>query len=201
MAKAQDVAESTGTGALIGTAFMPGVGTAVGAGAGFLYGMGGGNLLNTFSGGGVNPNARFKEQNQFRHAQIGALNTVGNWGMTGQGPSAAQTLLNQQRQKDNTQAFSNAKAMAGGNPALQQRLASDQQATNNAQAAYGASVLRSEEQQQAMDNYLKGLQGGREADIDVGRAKTAVDVSNAEKRGGFLSGLVGGGMGGIGKLF
>jgi hypothetical protein len=163
--------------------------------------MGGGNLLNTFSGGGVDGGKHFRDQNAWRNWQIDGLRTQGNWAMTGQGPSAAQALLNQQRQRDNTQAFSNAKAMAGGNPALQQRLASDAQATNNAQAAYGASVLRSQEQQQAMDNYLKGIQGARESDIEVGRSKTAVDVSNAEKRGGFLSGLVGGGMGGIGKLF
>ncbi len=209
MPDAKDYAGNMATGAATGAvagSVVPGVGTALGAGGGALLGLGytalgGGSLLGLMSGGNVDSGKYLGPQNQLRGAQGQALNTVGNWAMTGTGPSAAQSMFQQNREQNNQAAVGSAKAMAGGNPALQANLMSNMLAKNNAQSSYQGSQLRAQEQQQQMDNYLRGLQAAREADIDVYKSRQAVNVHNADAKGGFLRGLMGGATGGLGGLF
>jgi len=209
MPKAKDYAANAGTGAAVGAtvgSVVPGVGTAIGAGVGGAAGLGytalgGGSLLDTLSGAGVRSDRHFGLQNQVRNSQVQGLNTVGNWALNGTGPSQAQSLLTQAREQNNASAGGMAKVIAGGNPALQASLTSNMLAKQNAATGYQASQLRAQEQQQAMQQYLQGLQAAREADIDVGKARTAIDVHNADARGAFFSGLMGGLGGAAGRLF
>lgn len=201
-----NMATGAGIGAGAGTMVMPGLGTLIGGVGGGLLGLGytafgGGDLLGNLSGGNVNPNARFHDQSDLRKQQMMGVNTVGNWATTGNGPSQAQSLLTQAREQNNQNAVGAAKSMSGGNPALQANLMSGMLAKQNAQTGYQSAQLRAQEQQAAMDQYLKSLQGVRESDIEVGKAKTAVDVHNADAKGGMIKGILGGVGGGLGGLF
>lgn len=209
MPQAKEYAGNAATGAMVGGtvgSVVPGVGTAVGAGAGALVGlgytaMGGGNLLGMLSGGNVNSGHYAGPQGEMRQGQVAGINTLGNWATTGQGPSQAQSLLTQAREQNNAQAVSTAKSMAGGNPALQANIQSNMLAHQNAQTGYQSAQLRAAEQQHAMDGYMKGLQGARESDIDVMKARTAVDVHNSDAKSGFIRGLIGGAGGGLAGMF
>lgn len=198
-----------GVGAAAGTAVMPGVGTAVGGVGGALLGgmIGGGGgfgggLFNTLSGAastdsrfgqgsGVHADAQRMDQNQ---------NMLQQWAQTGNGPSAAQGLLERNRSEGQQRALSNAKSMGGGNAALTAQLANRQQSQGAADAALQSSTLRAQEQQNAMTAYQQALQTRRQQDIDIAKAQVDADQKNAEKKSGFIGSTlssIGGGMGGM----
>lgn len=191
------------TGGAIGTMIAPGPGTAIGAGAGGLIGgFGGfGNIWDSMTGQ-TDPDNRFSNSQTNRSKkQAVALGTVGDWALTGNGPSAAQGLLDQNRAQNAAQMISASKSMpGGGNPALANQMASEGIARQNAAATASAATLRAQEQQQMMQNYLASLQAAREADINMYGKSKAVDVQNTENKQGFLGGLMGGGGGMIGGI-
>ena len=195
-----------GTGALAGTAVMPGIGTAVGAiGGGLLGGMigggggFGGGLFDTLSGR-ANPDPRFAGAEQQGQRMEQNANTLQNWAYSGNGPSAAQALLERNRSEGQGRAISNAKSLAGGNPALAAQLANRQQAQASADAGFQSATLRAQEQQQAMQAYQAALERRRQQDIDIAKAKAEADQKNAEKGSGFIGSIMsnfGGGLGGM----
>ena len=192
-----------GTGAVIGAPLGP-IGMAGGAvigGVGGYLAEGAGDVWDTLSGTGFDPNARFDQADQSRGQQQQAGKVVGNWAMTGNGPSAAQQMLERNRAGNAATAIGAAKAMnTSGNPALGARMG--QQATERgvADASYQAYELRMKEQQQVMQQYLAMLDAARQADINTGEIKLAADMEKSKREGqaitGFLSGVgsVAGGM-------
>lgn len=194
-----------GAGAMVGTAVMPGLGTvaggAIGAiGGGLIGGFGGfgGGLWDTMSGQ-IDPNARFGDANAARKDQLANEGTLQQWS-AGNGPSAAQSLLDRNRAVGQDRAISNAKAGAGGNTALQATLANRQQAQVAADAGFQGAQIRSQEQQQAMQQYQNALNMRRQQDIAIAQAKMEQDQKNAEKNSGFIGDVMSGIGGGIGGL-
>lgn len=117
-----------------------------------------------------------------RADQRGAEKTLGNWAMTGQGPSAAQDIIENNRAQNAATQIGAAKSM-GGDPALANRNAANAIANGNAAATYQGTVLRAQEQQQAMQNYLDSLHATRAQDIGYQGALWGIGQSNAEKEG------------------
>lgn len=191
------------TGATVGAPLGP-VGMAggalIGGAAGYLA-EGAGDVWDTLSGTGFNADSRFGEANQSRGQQQQAGQVVGNWAMTGQGPSAAQAMLERNRAGNTAAAVGAAKsAGAGSNPHLASRYAADAAARGVADASYQAQELRMREQQQAMQQYLAMLDAARQADISTGEIKLASDMEKSKREadtiGGFLGGA-GSAMGGM----
>ncbi len=85
----------------------------------------------------------------------------------GVGPSAAQDLLNLNTGRANELAFSQAKGMAGANPALAAVMASNASAQNSQAGIANAAALRAQEMNDARSQYL---------------AATGVDVGAAQNR-------------------
>lgn len=195
-----------GVGAAAGTAVMPGVGTVVGGaagliGGGLIGGMGGfgGGLWDTLSGQ-TDPNARYGDEAQTRKQQVANDQTLGQWAYSGNGPSAAQGILERNRSEGQGRALANAKALAGGNAALGATLANRQQAQVSADAGYQAAQIRAQEQQNAMQAYQNALQMRRQQDQQKAEAQMAEDRANAEKNSGFIGDTLsnfGGAIGGL----
>jgi len=193
-------------GASAGTMVMPGLGTlaggAIGAvGGGLIGGYGGfgGGLWDTLSGQ-TDTGKFFGESNDVAQRQAQNEGVLQNWAQTGNGPSAAQGLLERNRSEGQQRALSNAKAMGAGNPALAAQLANRQQSQVSADSALQSSTLRAQEQQNAMQAYQQALQARRQAAIDQDRAKLEAEQKNAENNSGFIGSLLsgaGGAMGGI----
>jgi len=121
-------------------------------------------------------------QAQPRADQRAAESTLGNWAMTGQGPSAAQDIIENNRAQNAATQIGAAKSM-GGDPALANRNAANAIANGNAAATYQGTVLRAQEQQQAMQNYLDSLHATRAQDLGYQGALWGIGQSNAEKEG------------------
>lgn len=83
----------------------------------------------------------------------------------GEGPSAAQAMLNQNLGLSNQQAMALAAGArgGGGNLALAQRAAVQQQGQNAMQAANQAAMLRAQEQQAGMQGFSQAEQARRQA--------------------------------------
>lgn len=195
-----------GVGAAAGTAVMPGLGTAAGAviggvGGGLIGGYGGfgGGLWDTMSGQ-IDPNARYGQDDQSRAAQDQNAARLQQWAQTGQGPSAAQDLLARNRNDAQGRALANTKALSGGNTALAATLANRQQTQASADAGLQSATLRSQEQQQAMQQYQQALEIRRQQDQQRAEAQMAQDQKNAEKESGFIGDTLsnfGGAIGGL----
>lgn len=195
-----------GVGAAAGTAVMPGVGTVVGGAAGLIgggliggYGGFGGGLWDTLSGQ-TDPNDRYGQDNQSRAAQNQNAAQLQQWAQTGQGPSAAQDLLARNRNDAQGRALSNTKALSGGNTALAATLANRQQTQASADAGFAGAQLRSQEQQQAMQQYQQALEIRRQQDQQKAEAQMNQDQKNAEKGAGFIGDTLsnfGGAIGGL----
>lgn len=192
-------------GATAGTMVMPGVGTAVGAVGGGLIGgvVGGfggfGNIMDNMTGV-VNPEADQSREVEMRNQQMAEQGVLSNWAMTGNGPSAAQRLLEMNRAQNAAQQIGMAKSMPGGNAALANQLAAEGIARGSGMATVNAAQLRAQEQQAAMQQLMAARQATRESDIDMYRNKQAVNMNNAENRQGFIGGLMSGGGGLMGGL-
>lgn len=150
--------------------------------------------------GQVDPNRRTGKEKSARKMQKQGLQTVGNWAFTGEGPSAAQEMVQHNRSANAANQIGMAKTM-GGDPALANRMASTGIAQGNADAAFQGSVLRSQEQQQAMQNYLQGVQAMRQQDLQKYQAQIGVDQQNAANRKEFVGGLINKGASAIGGVF
>lgn len=210
-----------GAGAVAGTAVMPGIGTVAGGliggiGGGLIGGYGGfgGGLFDTLSGqsdpdnrfknGGISGTEKAMAQNEgvlhdWAYAPQGRKDQYGNV-IQGPAPSAAQDLLSRNRAEGQGRALSNAKSMAGGNPALAAQLANRQQTQVSADTGFQSATLRAQEQQNAMSAYQAALERRRQQNIDIAKAKMEADQKNAEKGAGFIGSTlsnIGGGMGGM----
>lgn len=133
------------------------------------------------------------------HQQSEGLGLLKDWAFTGEGPSAAQSLIDMNRQQNAANMIGSAKSMPGGNPALANQLAAEGIARGNAQATLQGVQLRSAEQQQAMSNYMTGLQGARQLDQDMYQKKLEAEQKNTAGRQAFIGGIMnplGGLMGG-----
>lgn len=191
-------------GATVGSA-VPVVGTAAGAVGGGVIGgvvggMGGlGGIMDNMQGV-VNPQADQSREVEMRDQQMREQGVLSNWAMTGNGPSAAQRLLEANRSQNAAQQIGMAKSMPGGNPALANQLASEGIARGSAQATINAAQLRAQEQQMAMQQIMAARQGTRETDVDMYRSKQAVNMHNQDNRKSFIGGLMGGAGGMMGGL-
>jgi hypothetical protein len=182
---------------------MPGIGTAVGGGAGFLIGgMGGfGNIWDHMTGQTSTDNVYSADVRTRSGQQSAALGQVGHWGMTGQGPSAAQQLVEMNRSQNAANMIGSAKSMPGGNPALSNQLASEGIARGNAAATLQGAQIRSAEQQAMIQNYLTGLQSAREADAQMYQTKLQGEQQTTAGKQGFIGGLFSGAGGMMGGMF
>jgi len=146
---------------------------------------------------------------QSRGMLMSALDPLQKWAMTGEGPSAAQSMLESTRQGNIAQGQQLAAATPGATPGAQMRLAGNAAATANAAAGGQAAQLRAQEQQAAMGQYMQGLTGLQRGDIDLyramaqayadkERANAQVAAENAAANRGILGGLIGGVTGGLG---
>lgn len=205
-----DAKSGAGTGAVAGasagTMIMPGLGTLAGGvigglGGGLIGGYGGfgGGLWDTLSGQ-TDTGQFFNDANGALAKQTQNEGVLQQWAQTGNGPSAAQNLLARNRSEGQQRALSNAKAMGGGNPALQAQLANRQQSQVSADSALQSSTLRAQEQQNAMQAYQQALQVRRQQSIEQDRAKLEAEQKNAENNSGFIGGLLSGGMKSMGGM-
>lgn len=192
-----------GTGATVGSAFGP-IGTAAGA---VIGGVGGylaetsGDIWDSLSGTGFDVNSRFGQAEQSRTQQQQAGNVVGNWALTGNGPSAAQAMLDRNRSQNIGMGIGAAKAgSTSDNPALAAKAA--QQATERgvADANFQAHTLRMQEQQQAMQQYLALLDSARSADINTGEIKLAADMEKSKRESDAISGFLSGAGSALGGM-
>lgn len=155
--------------------------------------------------GQYDPNEVPNLQNDVRKGQVGAQQELSGWALKGEGPSAAQTMLDHNRATNTAQQIGAAKSM-GGDPALANRMAAEGITQGNAQATYQASILRAQEQQQAMENYLNQLNATRSQDLGYQNAMWNIGQGNSSRAqdawmgllssGGAVAGGAGGGGGG-----
>lgn len=183
-------------GAAVGTAIMPGVGTVLG-------GLGGA-AIGGFLGGALSGTADV-DQYAARSNAIGARQTqnadmLGQWARTGQGPSAAQAMVQRNRAENAAQQVGMAKTMGGDN-ALANRAASEGITQGNAEAAYQGQQLRAQEQQAVMQQYTQALASQRAAEVAQYQAQLGVSQKNAENRAQFLGGMMSGAGGMMGGFF
>lgn len=150
--------------------------------------------------GQTDPNRRTGNINQSRGMQREGLGTVGDWAFTGTGPSQAQGLVQRNRAEGAAQQVGMAKTM-GGDPALANRNAAEGIARGNAEASFQGAQLRAQEQQQAMSNYLQGVQAMREQDQGLYNTQIGVDQQNAANRQSFWGNAINTGASAIGGFF
>lgn len=186
---------STGGDALVGPNFL-------GSGGADIFGKD--SALGSFwqdMTGQTNPrNTYSREQDKAALQQQQALDVVGNWGLNGTGPSAAQRLVEMNREQNAANMIGSAKSMPGGNPALANQLASEGIGRGNAAATLQGAQLRSQEQQAAMQNYLTGLGQMRQQDIDMYGRLLGAEQQNTAGRQAAIGGMmnpIGGMLGGI----
>lgn len=125
-------------------------------------------------------------------------NTLKTWALTGQGPSAAQEMVAQERNKNIAAAQSMAKSTPGVSHAGQQRLAQMGASRSIAEASSKGAVLRAQEQQQAMQNNLDQYRTMAQAYADAMRANAQVAAENASTKRGIIGGFVKGATGILG---
>jgi len=147
-------------------------------------------------GGMLNPYDEFNAGYLHPDKQLDA--TLKQWALTGQGPSAAQGLIAEERAKNMAAAASAAKSAPGLGLSGQQRLANIGQGRAVAEAASKGATLRAQEQQQAMQNSLDEYRTQAQAYADAMRANAQVAAENAGTRRGILGGLVKGVTGIVG---
>lgn len=191
------------TGAAVGTMVAPGPGTAVGAvGGGLIGGFGGfGNIWGNMTGQTDPTNMYSKAADRRSNLQRDALDIEKRWAFTGEGPSAAQDLIEMNRSQNAANMIGSAKSVPGGNPALANQLAAEGVSRGNAAATLQGAQLRSAEQQAAMQNYQTGLQGARQQDIDLYNARLGAEQQNTAGKQGFIGGLFSGAGRAMGGMF
>lgn len=149
-------------------------------------------------------------------------NATQHWAMTGEGPSAAQSLLDRAAARGGAQAAAQAQSMAGTNPALAARAGAAGQAQMMGDAANQAAALRSQEQQAMLEHTTKARmaqaqmyaqrralelqQSGMDLDRAMAQANAElqahginanVNIAGAQHR----ANMGGGVLGGLGMMF
>lgn len=147
-------------------------------------------------GGALNPYNEFNADYLKPDQDISTA--VKQWALTGEGPSAAQGLIAQERAKNIAAAASSAKSAPGVSVSGQQRLANMGQSRAVAQAASTGATLRAQEQQQAMQNALDQYRTTAQAYADAMRANAQVAAENASTKRGIIGGFVKGATGILG---
>jgi hypothetical protein len=149
-------------------------GAAGGAAAGSVLGPWGtaggaiiGGIAGWLSGGGPSDAEIAAQQRQ--QAERDNATQIARVAAEGGAPSAAQALLNRNVTSANDLAFSQAKGIAGANPALAATLASNQSAQNSETAIQQAAQLRADEMATARAQYLAATG----ANVDVAQARDA----------------------------
>lgn len=163
----------------LGSAIVPGVAPVAEMAEGFW---------NSVSGQ-QNPNNVPNLQAEPRADQRAGEKTLGTWAMTGEGPSAAQELISRNRAENAAQQVGMAKSM-GGDPALANRNAAEGIARGSSEAAFQGSIMRSQEQQQAMQNYMDSLHATRAQDLGYQGALWNIDAQNAANEQGLWLSLL-----------
>lgn len=142
--------------------------------------------------GQYDPNSVPNLQEHEMRLQHEAQGKLKDWAFTGNGPSVAQTMLDHNRALNTANQIGAAKSM-GGDPALANRMAAEGITQGNAQATYQGTLLRSQEQQQAMENYLNQLNATRAQDLGYQNAMWNIGQGNAGRAQDAYLGLVSGG--------
>ncbi len=196
----ENAGEGAAVGALAGAPLGP-WGAAGGAVfGGVAGGLSDGDIFQDLKGQTSSKNQYSDWQADRAAKQTGMLDMTQHWAQTGQGPSAAQQLVQMNRSQNAANMIGSAKSMPGGNPALSNQLAAEGIARGNAAATLQGAQIRSQEQQAMIDNTMTGLQQARQADIDMYRAKLENEQKNTAGRQGFIGSIMGG-FGGMGGMF
>lgn len=140
-------AGSAASGAVAGAAAGSVLGPWGAAGGAIIGGIGG-----WLSGGG--PSDAEVAAQQAAAAERAHATELARNAAEGHGPSAAQDLLNLNTGRANDLAFSQAKGMAGANPALAAVMASNAAAQNSQAGIANAAALRAQEMNDARSQYL-----------------------------------------------
>jgi hypothetical protein len=102
-------------------------------------------------------------------------------------------------------AASQAKSAYGLTPGQQASLATNAGTQATTQASGQAAMLRAQEQQQAMANYLAAVNAQRQGDIDIYKAYSdqyaQTEMANAQAKNGFWGGLISTGGSILGGMF
>jgi hypothetical protein len=174
-----------GTGAMVGSAVMPGIGTAVGAGAGLLFG----GFLGPMLSGSVDAEKYALEQAQTR-AKLGQFtNRLGQWAEHGNPHSVAQQMVQHNRGENAATQVGMAKTMGGDN-ALANRIAAEGVTRGNLESSYQGQVLKAQEQQAATQQYLAAMDAQRMRDIEMYNAKQGNAQVSAARDADFYGGML-----------
>lgn len=139
-------------------------------------------------------------QRQARGQQQDANGVLQNWAFNGAGPSSAQALVDRNRAENAAQQVGMAKTL-GGDPALANRMASEGIGRGASEATYQGALVRNQEQQQAMQNYLNNLATMRGQDVSVYGQQLQANTTNAANQQQFLGNLINKGASAIGGFF
>lgn len=112
------------------------------------------------------------------------------------GPSAAETLAQRLFDRAQKQAFGMIQSQRGLNPAMASRLGAQTQSALSTDAAQQASMLRSQEQQQAIANWLQQQAAAQQGYYQSAQLNQAADMQN----NGQLWRLLGAALGAAGSL-
>lgn len=113
----------------------------------------------------------------------------------GNGPSAAQDLLNLNTGRANDLAFSQAKGMAGANPALAAVMASNAAAQNSQVGIANAAALRAQEMNDARSQYLAATG----ANVGAAQSRDAAQTAQSNMQSAYNTQLFNGIVGGAGQ--
>jgi hypothetical protein len=187
---------------------------ALGSGVSAVGGLDLGDLgiENEFEAGYLQPGQDAYDLQGARGQQASVLDPLRGWALSGEGPSAAQNMLNRERSRQISDAMSMAGSMPGATPGARQRMAAEGAATATTGLAQAGAEVRAKEQQGAMALYTQMLNAYRQGDIDTykaaaqayadaTRANAQVAAENAAARRGIVGGLIEGGAGIIGSIF
>jgi hypothetical protein len=172
-------------------------GAASGAAAGSVlgpWGTAGGAVIGGLSGwlsGGGPSDAELAAQRAQEAERANAVSLARGAAM-GTAPSAAQNLLNMNTDRSNMLAISQAKSMAGANPALAATLASNQAAANSQQNIQAAAALRAQEMENARAQYLAATG----ANVAQAQTQDAAVTQQNNLKGAYNEKLFNGFMGG-----
>jgi hypothetical protein len=195
----ENAAGGAAVGAMAGAPLGP-FGMAGGAVLGGVVGGAGGlgNITDNMTGQTSTHNMYAARESIHSGEQSRALRQVGEWGLTGTGPSAAQRLIEMNREQNAANMIGSAKSMPGGNPALANQVAAEGIARGNASATLQGAQMRSAEQQAMIGNYLTGIQAARETDAELYKTRLEANQKNTAGKQAFIGGIMSGGAGILG---
>jgi hypothetical protein len=142
--------------------------------------------------GQYDPSSVPNDQKWEADRQRGNAALLGKWATTGEGPSQAQALLDRNRGINAATQLGAAKSL-GGDPALANRNAAEAISRGNADATFQSGIIRTQEQQQAMQNYINALNATRAQDLGYQNALWNIGQGNAQRSQDFWQGILTGG--------